>query len=139
MSVALPAFSMFVATGDAPIRPLDAAVGWDGGAAVLTMTVSSEDYDRIDAAAMLHLDPIMRRGGEARLDRSQPVRITARLHENDARDLLTVAPDDDALAAALQVDVETHPFRRQDAWYATTVTQERMPGVRVGYRTEWDG
>jgi len=136
MTAPLSSFVLLTEAGG-PIQPVEASAAREGSTVVLSVMVSPADYTRIDEAAMLHLDAFMRGPGEGRLDRSRPVRITARLHDARAGVLLAKAGNDAALAAALESASDDDPLCQQDSWYALTVTQEMSPGLWAGYRTEW--
>ena len=131
------AWSLQTGTDRAPIVPLQAHISHTQGDVVLEILVSGTDYTRIDAQAMLHLDPAMRGPGQQRIRPQEPVRITARLHDAVRRVLLASLPDATDLSRAFENAGTDSPLRQQDRYYAMTVTQQVLPTVQAGYRTRW--
>ena len=127
------------------LRVLDVTMAWDGEgrrvqSVTLTFRVSWSDWQRIDGSAWFHLTADVRGpifGGRLKPDKD--VWIEAALDPSRRR-LVCHKGVSDIIDAAAEIVAAgaTSDLVRVSSWYATHVTQELRPGLRMGFSTSWN-
>lgn len=120
------------------------------GEAQLSCELTPEDYERVDRAALFHLDPDARGPGAGRFAPARAVRLTLRLAAAELAGLLAVAPDPPAAArvlVALSQGGRATTLLSTQSWLALSVTSPvQLPGdvpaeaageLWSGYATTW--
>lgn len=120
------------------------------GEAQLSCEITPEDYERVDRAALFHLDPDARGPGARRFAPSRAVRLTLRLAAVELAGLLAVAPDAPAAARVLgelSEGARATTLLSAQSWLALSVTSPvQLPGdepaeaageLWSGYATTW--
>lgn len=129
-------------TGEA-VTLREATLSWEReGVAIddvwLSADLSAAECEGLMDGAFFHLDPEARGpifGGE--FDLAQPLRLELRLGQQHIAHLWTAAESIEDAAEVVSRSPLSHPLRRTESWYATTLTQAAEPGLRTGMRTRW--